>query len=85
VLVESDPKVAINCYSQEEIVFLVDKAISKSACGKASGAYLLGSSEEKWVVSSECSSIKAMVDEFHKLNPGAPNLYDYSLQDSIKS
>jgi hypothetical protein len=26
-----------------------------------------------------------MVDEFHKLNPGAPNLNDYSLQDSIKS
>ena len=46
---------------------------------------VLGSGEEKWVASSECSSIKAMVDEFHKLNPGAPNLNDYSLQDSIKS
>jgi hypothetical protein len=60
----------------------------KSSCWKGSNlTYLLifGSGQEKWVASSECSSIRAMVDEFHKVNPGAPNLNDYSLQDSLKS
>jgi hypothetical protein len=46
---------------------------------------LLGSGQEKWVASSECSSIKAMLEDYHKVNPGAPNLNDYSLQDSLKT
>jgi hypothetical protein len=54
VLVDSDPKVAINCYSSDEIFFLeasyeeVDKAISKTACGKASGADLMGAEAYKF-------------------------------------
>jgi hypothetical protein len=61
--------------------------IKSSCCNGSNLTYLLifGSGQEKWVASSECSSIRAMVDEFHKVNPGAPNLNDYSLQDSLKS
>ncbi len=44
----------------------------------------LESGVEKWINSSECSSIQGMVNEFHKQNPGAPNASDYSLVDSIK-
>jgi hypothetical protein len=60
----------------------------KSSCWKGSNLtylLLLESGQEKWVASTECSSINAMVDEFHKVNPGAPNLNDYSLQESLKS
>jgi hypothetical protein len=45
---------------------------------------LFESGMEKWIKSSECSSIQGMVNEFHKVNPGAPNSSDYSLMDSIK-
>ena len=44
----------------------------------------LESGIEKWIKSSDCKSIKEMVNEFHNLNPGAPNESDYSLADSIK-
>jgi len=59
----------------------------KQSCWKGTNlSYLLffESGQEKWISSSECSSIQAMVDEFHKLNPGSPNVNDYSLQDSLK-
>ena len=45
---------------------------------------LLESGIEKWIRSSDCTSIMGMVDEFHNLNPGAPNTSDYSLADSLK-
>lgn len=45
---------------------------------------LLESGIEKWINSSECTSIQGMVNEFHRQNPGAPNASDYSLVDSIK-
>jgi hypothetical protein len=54
VLADSNPKAAINCYSIEESFFLeatveeVDKAISKTACGKASGADLIGAEAYKF-------------------------------------
>jgi hypothetical protein len=54
VLADSNPKSAINCYSSDEIFFLeatyeeVDKAISKTACGKASGADLIGAEAYKF-------------------------------------
>jgi len=60
----------------------------QQSCWKGSSLtylLLLGSGQEKWVASSECSSIKAMVEDYHKVNPGAPNLNDYSLQDSLKT
>jgi hypothetical protein len=59
----------------------------KQSCWKGTNlSYLLffESGQEKWISSSECSSIQAMVDQFHKLNPGSPNVNDYSLQDSLK-
>jgi len=44
----------------------------------------LESGIEKWIKSSDCTSIQGMVNEFHNLNPGAPNVSDYSLVDSFK-
>lgn len=44
----------------------------------------LESGAEKWIKSSDCTSIQEMVNEFHNVNPGAPNASDYSLVDSIK-
>jgi len=48
----------------------------KSSCWKGSNLtylLLLGSGQEKWVASNDCSSINAMVDEFHKVNPRSSN------------
>jgi hypothetical protein len=39
---------------------------------------------EKWIKSSDYTSIQEMVNEFHNVNPGAPNVSDYSLIDSLK-
>jgi hypothetical protein len=49
-------------------------------------SYLLmfDSGIEKWVHANDCTSIQGMLDEFHKLNPGAPNAQDYSLADSLR-
>ena len=54
VLENSDPKIAVNSYSQEEIIFLeasyeeVDKALSKTACGKAGGSDGIGAEAYKF-------------------------------------
>lgn len=45
----------------------------------------LESGLDKWIKSSDCTSIQGMVNEFHNLNPGAPNPSDYSLVDSLKA
>jgi hypothetical protein len=60
----------------------------KSSCWKGKDlSYLLmfDSGVEKWVKSSDCTSIQGMLNEFHKQNPGAPNAHDYSLADSLKT
>jgi len=59
----------------------------KASCWKGANlTYLLmfDSGVEKWIKASDCASVQGMVAEFHKQNPGAPNLEDYSLADSLK-
>ena len=73
------PEVIIN---SEETVMEI-----KASSWKGNELYYyieLESGIEKWIKSSDCKSIKEMVNEFHNLNPGAPNESDYSLADSIK-
>lgn len=68
--------------NSEEIVLEIKASSWKG--NSLSYLILMESGIEKWIKSSECTSIQGMVNEFHKQNPGAPNASDYSLVDSIK-
>ena len=69
MLENSDPKVAFNCYSHEEIGFLeatyeeVDKALSNTACEKAPGADGIGAEAFKF----GGSAIRSVLASFYTL------------------